>query len=226
MRKKLNILLCNDDGYNSEGIQLLYKKLRKYGNVYICAPSTHMSGKSCSISIGKKLKLTKHSDDIYSVEGTPADACALGLNALNVKFDLVVSGCNNGLNISYDTIYSGTIGVCLEALRYHTPAIAFSCDGNFDLVDKYFDKVMKFLLKQEMSIEYLYNVNFPLGNKVKDIRFGSLYYRNDKPILTHNKNFYLFEREIDKNIPIGDNDCYHVNNGIVSIVKLNKTYYK
>ena len=68
MRKKLNILLCNDDGYNSEGIQLLYKKLQKYGNVYICAPSTHMSGKSCSISIGKKLKLTKHSDEFYGMK--------------------------------------------------------------------------------------------------------------------------------------------------------------
>ena len=33
--KVLNILLCNDDGYNAQGIQLLYKKLQKYGNVYI-----------------------------------------------------------------------------------------------------------------------------------------------------------------------------------------------
>ena len=223
--KVLNILLCNDDGYNAQGIQLLYRKLQKYGNVYICAPEHHMSGKSCSISIGQPLKVVQYDEKIFSVNGTPADACAIGLNTLGVKFDLVVSGCNAGLNVSYDTIYSGTIGVCLEALRYRTPAVAFSCDFNFEIVDKYFDEVMDFILKQERSLDYLYNVNFPSGEVVKEIKFGKLYYRNDKPIFEQRDGLWYAERIVDENIPEGDYDCYQVAHDIVSVVKLSKTYF-
>ena len=44
----MNILLVNDDGYNAEGILLLQKKLKKYGEVTIVAPKNSMSAKSCS----------------------------------------------------------------------------------------------------------------------------------------------------------------------------------
>ena len=42
----MNILLTNDDGYNSEGILLLKENLYKYVRVVIVAPSKHMSAKS------------------------------------------------------------------------------------------------------------------------------------------------------------------------------------
>lgn len=44
----MNILLVNDDGYKCEGINILFNKLQKYGNVIMVAPKEFMSAKSCS----------------------------------------------------------------------------------------------------------------------------------------------------------------------------------
>ena len=41
----MNILLTNDDGINSIGIKELEKVLKKYGDVYVVAPSEGQSGK-------------------------------------------------------------------------------------------------------------------------------------------------------------------------------------
>src|SRR5574344_571157 len=122
----MNILLTNDDGYNSLGIQTLYTALQKYGKVYIIAPEHHMSGKSCSITITEGLVFKKYDEFIYSLDGTPADCVAYALGAFPIQFDLVVSGINDGLNISYDILYSGTIGACQQSLIYGIPTIAFS----------------------------------------------------------------------------------------------------
>ena len=45
----MKILLVNDDGYGSEGIVLLEKLLKKYGEVFVSAPKEHQSGKGCSL---------------------------------------------------------------------------------------------------------------------------------------------------------------------------------
>jgi len=42
----MKILLTNDDGYNSEGITLLFEELKNYGQVLLVAPHHHMSGAS------------------------------------------------------------------------------------------------------------------------------------------------------------------------------------
>ena len=56
----MNILLTNDDGYDSYGIRLLKKKLEKYGTVLIVAPDSPMSAQSASLTIGHPLHLKKH----------------------------------------------------------------------------------------------------------------------------------------------------------------------
>ena len=90
-----------------------------------------------------------------------------GLYGINRKIDLVVSGCNHGYNITLDTMYSGTIGACTQALFSRIPAIAFSCQFNYDLVEKYFDYVMDYILNNNLiSDSYLLNVNF----KIKGIQ--------------------------------------------------------
>lgn len=222
------ILLCNDDGYNSIGITLLADMLKKYGIVVIVAPKNAMSAKSISITLGRSIEVKKISENVYSVDGTPADAVAFGLSSLNTKFDLVVSGCNNGWNISYDTMYSGTIGVCLQALTYVIPAIAVSCEGNFEILEKGFDKVMKYIFDNKLlSTEYLLNVNFPLGNEIEDIRMTSLYYRKQTTYFIHESgDNYIAYRELhDEECEQRDTDVYAVMHKQVSITKLNKTLF-
>ena len=223
----MRILLTNDDGYNAPGITLLYKRLQKFGEVVLLAPETSMSAKSVSITLGKPVNPVQVDQNIFYLNGTPADCAAFGLSTLSKEFDLLVSGCNNGWNISYDTMYSGTIGACLESIKQGVPAIAISCEGNFEIVDKYFDEVLDFILKNKLvSREYLLNVNFPLGEEVKDIQLGRLHYRNSKTFYIQTEEGYLARRQLqDEKITDPKCDVYQVNHGVVSIVPLAKTYY-
>lgn len=221
----MNILLTNDDGYEAYGINLLAKLLKKYGDVYIVAPKEVMSAKSVSIILNRPIKVVKISKNIYSTDGTPADCVAYGLSSLDVKFDLVVSGINHGHNISYDTMYSGTIGACLQALTYKVPAIAFSCEHNFEIVEKYFDEVMNYIFNLKLlSPEHLLNVNFPLGDEARGIMETHLFYRDRTTYYEKvGDNFYQALRKLDdEHCNDLKSDVFAVNHGFISINKLNK----
>ena len=63
----MNILLTNDDGYNSFGINLLYSLLKDEHNVVIVAPKTVMSAKSVSIILGKSVEVKKVDDHTFYI---------------------------------------------------------------------------------------------------------------------------------------------------------------
>ena len=222
----MNILLTNDDGYKAEGINLLAKLLSKYANVYIVAPKAVMSAKSVSIILDRPIEVKKVNDNLYVTDGTPADCVAFGLSSLNVKFDLVVSGINHGHNISYDTMYSGTIGACLQALTYKIPAMAVSCEHNFDIVTEHFDEVWTYIHNMKLlSAEYLLNVNFPLDGEYNGIRETNIYYRNEATYYEKVKgDLYQAKRILkDENCNDIKSDVFAVNHGYISISKLKKT---
>lgn len=222
----MNILLTNDDGYSFKGIRLVQQKLSKYGRVVICAPKGAMSAKSTAKTFGVPLVLTEEEKDVYSFTGTPADCVAFGLTSLGIDFDLVVSGCNNGVNVANDILYSGTIGACLESLTYGVPAIAFSCEFNFDLVEKYLDEVWNFIVSHKLiDKEYILNVNFPKGTVVKDIQLGKVYYRNDNNYFDKTDDGYLAKRTIQTVFSEEGTDCYQIENDIVSITPLGRGLY-
>jgi 5'-nucleotidase len=225
----MKILLVNDDGYGSKGIETLKELLKPYGEIYVVAPEHAMSGKSVAITIYTPMVVHKRGHNEYSLEGTPADCVSFGLTHLGVDFDLVVSGINYGHNISYDVMHSGTCGACIEALLFDKPAIAFSSEGHFESAKKAFDDVMKYIKEHELSgsTEYFLNVNFPFGEEIKGIELASLSIRND------HRYFEDFEdgtiklardigphEELDKK-----GDVYLVNNGYVSITPLMKSYF-
>lgn len=222
----MNILLTNDDGYNSIGINLLKEKLSKFGKVVLVAPELSMSGKSVSIIYGRSVRVNKVSEDVYSMEGTPADCVAFGLSSLNIKFDLVVSGVNDGLNIAFDILYSGTIGACLQALTYRVPTIAFSTQpGYYDVVEKHFDEVMDYVIKHNMlSKGHVINVNFPVNNIVKGIKETHVHYREENAYYVKaEEGKFLALRDVKDNECCDENsDAYAVYNSYISITKLNK----
>ena len=222
----MNILLTNDDGYNSEGILLLKEKLSKYGTVVVAAPLNHMSAKSTSITLGRGFAVKQIDGTTFAVDGTPADCVSFACNALSIKFDLVVSGCNAGLNISYDTMYSGTIGATLEGLRNKIPSIAFSCHFNFELVKEHFDEVFEYVLnKHILSTEYLLNVNFPMGEEYKGIKISTLHYRDDTNYFIKKDDGYWAYRHCETDFSNDqDSDCFLVEHGYVSITPLNKSF--
>jgi len=75
----------------------------------------------------------------YAVGGKPTDAVIIGLYALAIHPDLVVSGINIGENLSFESIMtSGTVGAALEAANQGSRAIAFSLQVE-DQGDKFDD---------------------------------------------------------------------------------------
>ena len=178
----MKILLLNDDGYDAPGIRIMQQALKKYGDVTIIAPATHQSGKSTSLTI-KELELVDHGDNIYSLTGTPADCASFATRYFAKDWDLVVSGCNNGLNLVYDTCYSGTIGAAVEANIQGFKALCFSTDTDcFDIVKAEINEVLDFIFANNLlSSEYLLSVNFPKEGYAhsKGYRLGKLGNRHD-----------------------------------------------
>lgn len=228
----MKILLTNDDGYEAKGIRILFDKLQKYGEVMLVAPHEHMSGASVSRVFWFESKVYKHAENIYSVVGTPADAVHFAIFGLKYKPDLVISGVNDGLNIGIDTIYSGTVGAGMEALKAKIPAVAFSCDfGYFTPAENEFDETMNYILKNDLlTNKYLLNVNFVSKkyDKSKGIILTSLAFRpmNHYYIEQPNGN-YRNRREFLPYEFIPETDLWAAEYGYTSITPLklgNSTY--
>ena len=129
----MNILLTNDDGIDSEGLQKLAEALRRGSGrrVFVIAPDSNRSGISNALSIlNGPVKLAKVGVDTWTCSGTPADCVIVGLKgALPEMPDLVLSGINRGENMGTDIIYSGTASAARQASLLGVPAVALSLEG-------------------------------------------------------------------------------------------------
>jgi len=136
------ILVVNDDGYKSKGIEALIEMAKPYGRVVVVAPHEGNSGMSHAITIKHPLRIRKHNrtDDVemYSVNGTPVDCVKLAMSqVLKNPPDLILSGVNHGSNSSVSIFYSGTMAAAIEGCLYGIPSIGFSLldympDANFE----------------------------------------------------------------------------------------------
>ena len=125
----LNILISNDDGYSAPGIRVLADELTSLGHVQVIGPDGNRSGASNSITLTRPIAFTRHDENLFSVDGTPADCLQIAFGALDqggAVPDIVVSGINNGPNMADDTLYSGTVGAAMEGRALRLPPIAVS----------------------------------------------------------------------------------------------------
>jgi len=121
------ILLTNDDGFLSEGLTRLRENLRRDFRVVTVAPSLEQSAVSMSLTLNRPLKINQVDTDLYTVNGTPADCVNIGLQkVMKVTPDFVISGMNQGENLSEDIFFSGTCGGAFAAYLYNLPALAVS----------------------------------------------------------------------------------------------------
>lgn len=131
----MNILLTNDDGYESSGLMLLCEKLSDEGhNVYVVAPASQRSAFSHSVNLHKEMVVRKldsycNAKAAYISAGSPADCVKFAVSALEVDFDLLISGPNNGENYGYSVLYSGTVGAAEEGAVCGIKSIALSRVG-------------------------------------------------------------------------------------------------
>lgn len=235
----MNILVCNDDGINSEGIIVLAKSLSKEHNVLVVAPKDNRSAFAHSITIMQDMTMEEvRLDDAfksYAISGTPADCVKFAkLVFPDFKIDLVCSGINRGHNLGSDIIYSGTVSAGFEANYLFIPAIAFSStafEGNkFDtcgvIALKIIDKLRNYL-----SSDYTYNVNVPnLDEKdLKGIKFTKLGIQlyTDRYEKTGENEYRLVGEPMAHDLNDDDCDVEWNKKGYVTVTPLiyDKTHY-
>jgi 5'-nucleotidase len=127
----MRILATNDDGYKSEGIIILAKKLRAAGHkVVILAPDRERSCASHSMTLFAPVTIRQIDDETWACSGTPVDCALTGVSpSFGYKPELVVSGINSGSNLGIDVVFSGTVGAARQAAFHKVPGIAFSLCG-------------------------------------------------------------------------------------------------
>ncbi len=180
------ILITNDDGINSPGIECLKDSLSELGEVIVVAPDTQNSAVSSSLTINRPLRVSEFIKNGsffgYAVNGTPADCVKLALSTLlDRKPDLVVSGINHGKNTSINVLYSGTVAGATEGLLFGVNSIAISHDShalNADLISagSFCKLLARKLLLTTNRRPILLNVNVPdiPENEVKGARLTRL----------------------------------------------------
>ena len=121
------ILLTNDDGIHSAGLQALTDEMQSLGRVVVIAPDRERSAVGHALTLHAPLRAEEIQTDRWAVSGTPTDAVSLGIHGLlKEKPALVVSGINKGANMGDDLTYSGTVAAAMEATLMGVPAIAIS----------------------------------------------------------------------------------------------------
>lgn len=244
----MNILVSNDDGVFAPGIQALALALKPLGRVVIVAPESEKSGFSSALTLDRPLRSIQISEDVWAVNGTPADCVYLSMNGLfDFEFDLVVSGINSGANLGDDVLYSGTVGAAFEGRLMTQPAIAVSLAGvnvrSYHSVNDYAiaaEWIHDFIAKglPLLPARHILNINIPDIPKLNGAKITYQGRRSQsKPIASHvdprgRQVFWIglsgeSVTEQKKGMNNTDSDFFAIENGYVSItpIQMDATNY-
>ena len=132
------ILITNDDGIHSRGLQAAVAACAPFGELLVVAPARQQTAAGRSkphTSTGRIEQVVfevpggTHGGTIVGlgVDGSPAQAVEHGMFEFATRpVDLTVSGINFGENLGESITTSGTFSAALEAASYGVPAIAAS----------------------------------------------------------------------------------------------------
>jgi 5'/3'-nucleotidase len=232
----LRILVTNDDGIDSEGIQALVDSLKPIGEVTVIAPLKEQSAVGHAITMQIPLRITDHYKDGkffgYAVDGTPADCVKIGIrNIMQDSPDIVVSGINHGSNTAINIIYSGTVSAAREAAIMDVPSMAVSLTNHAAKEFAFAGKIAKMLtqeiFKKNLPTGTLLNVNVPdlPGEEIKGIhltrqgksKWDDIYEKRKDP---YGKNYYWLTGnllEVDKEM---ETDQAAIKNNYVSVTPI------
>ncbi len=211
MKNKL-VLLTNDDGVKSQGLNSLREEVNKIANVVCFAPAEPSSAVSKSLTFHKPIRFFtinyKDGSVGYSTTGSPADNVFVGFHVLKKKPDLVISGINYGDNSSIHSILtSGTCAAAFEAAFNQVPAIAFSTDVTDDaqLMDQRgidFDNIAKIsaeIVKIVLELDWPENLAFLNVNYPKEITKDTQVFITSPTLYKYDN--YMVEKSDPRNLP-------------------------
>ena len=236
----MKILISNDDGFLAPGINLLAQVLSEIAEITVVAPDRNRSGASNSLTLENPLRMTTTSNGFISVNGTPTDCVHLAVTGLLTEMpDMVVSGINEGSNLSDDVLYSGTVAAATEGRFLGLPSIAVSLAGpkclHYDTAAQVAKMLVERLNEDPLPKDTILNVNVPdlPFSEIKGIQVTRLGTRHiAEPIVKEldprgRKIFWVGQPGPEQDAGPGT-DFHAVNTGYVSItpLHLDLTNYK
>jgi 5'-nucleotidase len=228
------ILLTNDDGVRATGLCALREALLDVARTVVVAPAEEQSACSHAVTLKRPLRCTQHDEDVYSLDGTPADCVYLALfgdRFLPRRPDLVLSGINHGANLGTDVFYSGTVAGAREAAIRGIAAMALSYQDahGLDAFGRVAATAREMALGLLDALEspdrgVLLNVNFPRrgGTSAVATHLARRVYE-DRVVARRDpydrEYFWLGGRPIEQE-PSEGSDLDAVNRGCISITPL------
>ena len=235
----MRILLVNDDGVYSPGLQTLRATLEQISGceVYVVAPDRQRSASGHAITLHKPLYLDRVEipdarAPVYAVNGTPADCTKIGLLAvLPGPCDLVISGINRGGNLGFDVLYSGTVSAAIEGVIMGVPAIAVSLaaweDPDYSVAATFTARLVRLVAQHGLPAGVLLNVNVPpLGwDRLAGVAFTVLSRRSyrdrfERRTDPRGRPYYWLAGEPVEEPPSLETDVGAVRAGFISITPL------
>jgi 5'/3'-nucleotidase len=224
------ILVTNDDGFFSPGIQALAAALAPLGEVSIVAPQAEASAVGHALTLRRPLRLEKIADGVYSVDGTPTDCVNIGIDeVLAGRPDLVVSGINKGLNIGDDVTYSGTVAGALEGALLGYQAIAVSLqytagEWDFGPAAALAASFAAAVLEQPLPFRTFLNINVPKAT-IRGVRVTVQAKRNhitkvDQRLDPRQRPYFWIEEAQDDWEPHDRSDHQAIHDGYASVTPL------
>ncbi len=169
-KKRLSILISNDDGIDAPGIERLVAEMRRVGDVTVVAPHQQQSAVGHAITMNRPLRVREYFKNGkffgYAVEGTPADCVKLAVRALlKRRPDILLSGVNHGSNTAISVIYSGTVSAATEGTILGIPSIAVSLTtyrpADFAPAARFARRLARKVIRHGLPTGTLLNVNVP-----------------------------------------------------------------
>jgi 5'-nucleotidase len=160
------ILVSNDDGIRSDGIQALASAVERLGEVWVVAPDREQSAAGHSLTLQRPLRVEEIAPRQFAVDGTPTDCVNLAVcGILPERPGLLLSGINKGANLGDDITYSGTVSAAMEGTLLGIPSIAMSLvarDGfDFSAAAEFACVLARHVLSRPPAPHTLLNVNVP-----------------------------------------------------------------
>jgi 5'-nucleotidase len=165
----MHFLLTNDDGIDAPGLAALAEAIGSIPGtrVSIVAPVSEQSMCGHAVTTRKPLVVEPRGPGKWAVHGPSADSVRIGLYALDLKPDWVLSGVNAGGNLGQDIVISGTVAAVREAAYHGIPAMAFShylirgLEVDWARISNWVAEVTARLSGERLHDGEYWNVNFP-----------------------------------------------------------------
>jgi 5'-nucleotidase len=213
----------------------------------VVGPDRERSGAGRSITVDRPVRVRPLDPGIfastvpaYSCDGTPTDCVNVGLSSLFPSADCVVSGINQGPNMSDDVTYSGTVCAAMEGLTRGRQSVAVSlCSKNSDSFRHNMTAalvamaVLEYIEKNPLPAGAMLNVNVP-NLLIKNVKGVKLTHRGRRSgggdVITvkdpHGNDSYWITGATGYEYEEGG-DVSAVNDGYVSVtpIQLDMTHY-